>query len=411
MTNGVRQGGVLSPILFNVYFDELLQRLQDHDIGCHVGTTFVGELGYADDLTLPSPSLRGLQKAADICNDLAQEYSVKFNSKKTQCMCVGKDGEFFQGNIHLDGGKLKWVNCARHLANLITWNLKDDDDIQLKRGYFYGSVNNLCAKFKVILNNPDVASKLVYALCCSFYGSQQWDFSSKSFDDICTTWQKAVRRIFNLPYRTHRYLLPYVVECEHIRDNLINRFKNVFDSFMSSSNAIVQLLAFNAVSNNTPKGLNRKFVCSRNSTRTDENGKGNGLLLCSSLHIRSDHWHIPQFQRDDIDVLINSVCTEYVFSSLISGARLWKVDLWLNDFVVPLTCNCVQILCTCALYFLCLYVCIWIVLFWGTTWVRINCWTELNWSCPVTTATVLIGVSLRKKCNIWRLFAGLEISI
>ena len=75
-------------------------------------------------------------------------------------MCVGKDGDFFQGNIYLDGEKLKWVNCARHLGNLITWNLKDDDDIRLKRGYFYGSVNNLCAKFKGILNNPDVASKL-----------------------------------------------------------------------------------------------------------------------------------------------------------------------------------------------------------------------------------------------------------
>ena len=39
--------------------------------------------------------------------------SVKFNSKKTQCMCIGKDGEFFQGNIHLEGEKFKWVNCAR----------------------------------------------------------------------------------------------------------------------------------------------------------------------------------------------------------------------------------------------------------------------------------------------------------
>ena len=176
--------------------------------------------------------------------------------------------------------------------------------------------------------------------------------------------QKAVRRIFNLPYRTHRYLLPYAVGCEHIRDNLINRFKNLFDSSMSSSNAIVQHLAFNAVLNNTPIGLNRKFVSSRNSARTDENENGKGLLLCSVLHKRSDHWYIPQFQRDGIDVLINSVCTEYFFSSPISGARLWKVDLWLNDFVVPLTCNCVQILCTCALYFLCLYVCIWIIFVW-----------------------------------------------
>ena len=94
---------------------------------------------------------------------------------------------------------------------------------------------------------------------------------------------------------------------------MINRFKNFFDSLMSSSNSIVPLLAFNAILNNTPIGLNRKFVSSRNSVRTDENEKGKGLLLCSLLRIRSDHWYVPQFKRDDIDVLINSVCTEYFF--------------------------------------------------------------------------------------------------
>ena len=90
-------------------------------------------------------------------------------------------------------------------------------------------------------------------------------------------------------------------------------FKNFFDSLMSSSNAIVQILAFNAVFNNIPIVLNRKFVSSRNSARTGENEKGMGLFLCSLLHIRSDHWYIPQFLRDDIDVLINSVCIEYFF--------------------------------------------------------------------------------------------------
>ena len=36
VTNGMRQGGVLSPVLFTVYLDELLQRLSTLDIGCHV---------------------------------------------------------------------------------------------------------------------------------------------------------------------------------------------------------------------------------------------------------------------------------------------------------------------------------------------------------------------------------------
>ena len=60
VSNGVRQGGVVSPILFNVYIDELLLRLKQHDFGRHIGNRFVGGLCYADDLTILSPSVRGL---------------------------------------------------------------------------------------------------------------------------------------------------------------------------------------------------------------------------------------------------------------------------------------------------------------------------------------------------------------
>ena len=41
VTNGVRQGGVLSPVLFTVYLDELLQCLFTLDIDRHVGHHYV----------------------------------------------------------------------------------------------------------------------------------------------------------------------------------------------------------------------------------------------------------------------------------------------------------------------------------------------------------------------------------
>ena len=60
--NGVKQGGVLSPILFTVYIDELLLKLRSSGFGCYIDDTFVGPLGYADDVTLMSPSIRGLKQ-------------------------------------------------------------------------------------------------------------------------------------------------------------------------------------------------------------------------------------------------------------------------------------------------------------------------------------------------------------
>ncbi len=39
--NGVKQGGVLSPVLFGVYMDGLLRQLKDSGVGCYMGTLWV----------------------------------------------------------------------------------------------------------------------------------------------------------------------------------------------------------------------------------------------------------------------------------------------------------------------------------------------------------------------------------
>ena len=56
-TNGVKQGGVLSPVLFCVYLNELLLALSAAKVGCYVSSNYyVGALAYADDLVLIAPS-------------------------------------------------------------------------------------------------------------------------------------------------------------------------------------------------------------------------------------------------------------------------------------------------------------------------------------------------------------------
>ena len=84
--NGVRQGGVLSPLIFNAYIDVLLCRLKELGIGCHVGHMYSGCLGYADDLTLLAPSCKGLQQMLDECKEFGEQYGVRYNASKTVCI-------------------------------------------------------------------------------------------------------------------------------------------------------------------------------------------------------------------------------------------------------------------------------------------------------------------------------------
>ena len=54
---GVRQGGVLSPVLFAVYVNSLIEMLRHSGYGCYVDSLFVGCVMYADDLLLVSASI------------------------------------------------------------------------------------------------------------------------------------------------------------------------------------------------------------------------------------------------------------------------------------------------------------------------------------------------------------------
>ena len=214
---------MLSPILFNVYFDELLHRLQQNDIGCHMGTIFTGTLYYSDDLLLLCPTIRGLQKMITICSEFATEYDVIFNPSKTACIAFGKRHACPDLHWYLNGKMLEWTDTFKLLGNVITADQKDDSDIQLQRGHFYRSVNGLCYKLKGPLLNNNVVTRLFQTYCCSVYGSQAWNLSSSSFEFICSAWNKTV------PYNTHRYLLPFIIQTSHIRNQLVERFRTFFE--------------------------------------------------------------------------------------------------------------------------------------------------------------------------------------
>ena len=79
VTNGVRQGSILSPYFFAVYIDDLSKELNKIKVGCFVGKSFVNHLLFADDLCCFCPSIHGLQRIIDVCHSYASSHNIIFN--------------------------------------------------------------------------------------------------------------------------------------------------------------------------------------------------------------------------------------------------------------------------------------------------------------------------------------------
>jgi len=83
VSNGVRQGGVLSPYLFAVYLEDLSNELNNIEAGCYIGEVLLSHLIFADDICVFCPSV---QRILDMCQAYADSHGIIFNCNKTVCM-------------------------------------------------------------------------------------------------------------------------------------------------------------------------------------------------------------------------------------------------------------------------------------------------------------------------------------
>ena len=111
---GVRQGGVLSPIFYCLYVDDLVDILCAIGIGCYLAKTFLSILLYADDMALLAPSLKGLQTLLNATEIYCREWDILLNAKKTKNMIFGKQCQV--SNLVLDGKEIEWVQSWTYLG-------------------------------------------------------------------------------------------------------------------------------------------------------------------------------------------------------------------------------------------------------------------------------------------------------
>ena len=82
---GLRQGCVLSPLLFSVYMN-WIDKCSQADECATIGNCKIGHLLFADDLVLLSSTESGLQRALNSFTDAYNIAGMKINTTKTEVL-------------------------------------------------------------------------------------------------------------------------------------------------------------------------------------------------------------------------------------------------------------------------------------------------------------------------------------
>ena len=239
VTNGVRQGGVLSPLLFSVFVDELLEKLKNKGIGCYIDHLFTGALGYADDIILICPSVSALNEMIKICEEYADDHNILFNGKKSKYLVFGNYE--YSPTIKVNNEQVPKCDSAIHLGHMLntkyTKNTLIEESIKSFNKSFYGFMS----KFDGC--NTTVRNKLFHQYCSSMYGSQLWDLTNKNVENMCTQWRNAHRRVLSVPGRTHCDLLPLIADNIPLEVKLDCKYIGFFKSVSTSDNELLKYVA------------------------------------------------------------------------------------------------------------------------------------------------------------------------
>ena len=85
---GVRQGCILSPCLFNLYVDYIVQNagLDESQAGIKISRRYINNLRYADDTTLMGETKEELKSLLMMVKKESEKAGLKLNIEKTKIM-------------------------------------------------------------------------------------------------------------------------------------------------------------------------------------------------------------------------------------------------------------------------------------------------------------------------------------
>lgn len=206
ISKGVRQGCILSPLLFNIYSQRIFREsIEKERIGIKVKGVIINNIRYADDTTILAGSISGLQKLLDKLTYVSELYGLKINIKKTKYMVVSRKNYHYGTLLKVNNNNVERVRSFRYLGVLINdqWDISKEikSRVEMARDAFF--------KYKKVFTNHDISLKTksrfvkCYIWSILLYAVEVWTIKTTDEKKLEAFEMWIYRRILKIPWTAH----------------------------------------------------------------------------------------------------------------------------------------------------------------------------------------------------------------
>jgi len=253
---GTRQGGLSSPLLFNITYAELVTEITSSNAGINIHGYKFNAFIYADDILLASGSTTGLQELITIASRSIAKLGLQFNAAKSLCTTIGKNVFRTEPEWFMSHKRLPITDKLKYLGAIISNDPENhsSDRISAFNKSYFSLLPTGIGRYEM---SNDVKQKLFSSVCQPVlsYGIASTNLKPRHIREMDSTQAKAVKRSLQLPVICHTTHLMRAFGLTRIQEIYDNKTLQLTKAFMSDSTHIAHFYMKSFVLSSQPTNL------------------------------------------------------------------------------------------------------------------------------------------------------------
>ena len=210
---GLKQGCPLSPMLFNLFIDDIDYIFDDTCDPISICNEKINHFLYADDLVILSHSKEGLQRCIDRTSDYAKSKQLTISVNKSKTMIFNQPGRFIRDTFTLNGKTLEPVQSFCYLG----FDVKCSGTVKHAMNILNDKGNKAIRPLMCAIARFNIPAKTAIRLFHTYispillYNSENWStFSDKNLEKFDKDFIFSETSTSNIDI-THRKLLKHIL--------------------------------------------------------------------------------------------------------------------------------------------------------------------------------------------------------